>query len=315
MFRYEKPQKGRYRQFHQFDVEAFGYAGPDVDAELIIMITRVWRELGIGHLELQLNSLGTPAERGRYRQELARYFQGRVAELDEDSRRRLDRNPLRILDSKNPAMQAVVAGAPAIADFMDKESAEHFSMVQGLLTRAGIKFRLNPRLVRGLDYYNRTVFEWVTDQLGSQGAVCAGGRYDGLVEHLGGTATPAIGCAIGMERLVELFRLSGGRGERVEPDVYLVAVGEGAIEAALRLAEDLRDARPGLGIEMNCGGGGIRAQMRRADASGAAAALIIGEDEMAAGTVGVKPLRQDIGQVTVAAAGALAALAPYLLKN
>jgi histidyl-tRNA synthetase len=315
MFRYEKPQKGRSRQFHQFDVEALGYAGPDIDAELIIMITRAWRELGVQHLELQLNSLGMPEGRGRYRQELARYFRQHVAELDEDSRRRLDRNPLRILDSKNPAVQAVVADAPAMADFMDKESADHFATLQKLLAGAGIAFRLNARLVRGLDYYNRTVFEWVTDRLGAQGAVCAGGRYDGLVEELGGTATPAIGCAIGMERLVALFTLSGGRSEGVEPDVYVVAVGDAATEAAMRLAENLRDARPGLGIEMNCGGGGIRAQMRRADASGAAAALIIGEDELAAGTVAVKPLRQDRGQVTVATAGALEALSPYLIGN
>jgi histidyl-tRNA synthetase len=212
-------------------------------------------------------------------------------------------------------MKDVVGGAPAMAEFMDEESANHFGTVQSLLTRAAIPFRVNPRLVRGLDYYNRTVFEWITDQLGTQGAVCAGGRYDGLVEQLGGAPTPAIGCAIGMERLVELFRLAGGQGERIEPDVYVVAVGDGAMESALRLTETLRDARPGISIEMNYGGGGFRAQMRRADASGAAAALVIGEDEIAAGTVGVKPLRQESGQVTVAAAGVLAALSPYLSRN
>jgi histidyl-tRNA synthetase len=315
MFRYEKPQKGRYRQFHQFDVEALGYAGPDIDAELIIMIARAWRQLGVSQVELQLNSLGLPAGRARYREELTRYFQGRSGELDEDSRRRLERNPLRILDSKNPAIQDLISRAPVIAEFMDDESAAHFAAVQDLLTRANVPFRVNPRLVRGLDYYNRTVFEWVTDQLGTQGAVCAGGRYDGLVEQLGGTPTPAIGCAIGLERLVELFGLAGGQGERAEPDIYVVAVGDGALQVALQLAENLRDSQPGLNIEMNCGAGGFRAQMRRADASGAAAALVIGEDEMAAGTVGVKPLRQESGQVTVAVAGVLAALAPYLRRN
>jgi histidyl-tRNA synthetase len=315
MFRYEKPQKGRYRQFHQFDVEALGYSGPDIDAELIMMIARLWRELRVVHVELQLNSLGMPEGRARYRQELTRYFQGRSGDLDEDSRRRLERNPMRILDSKNPAMQAVVAGAPLMSAFMDEVSVSHFAAVQKLLTRAGITFRVNPRLVRGLDYYNRTVFEWVTDQLGTQGAVCAGGRYDGLVEQLGGTATPAIGCAIGMERLVELYRLSGGEGAAVAADVYVVAVGDGAMEAALALAENLRDAQPGLAVEMNCGGGGFKAQMRRADASGAAVALILGEDEVAAGTVSVKPLRQESGQVSVAASGVIDALAPYLRGN
>ncbi len=315
MFRYEKPQKGRYRQFHQFDVEALGYAGPDIDAELIIMVARAWRELGIRHVELQINSIGMPQGRARYRDDLVRYFRTRMAELDEDSQRRLERNPMRILDSKNPAMQAVVAGAPDIGAYLDDESAAHFATVQKLLGQAGVGFRVNPRLVRGLDYYNRTVFEWVTDQLGTQGAVCAGGRYDGLVEQLGGTATAAIGCAIGMERLVELHRLCAGPGAVAGPQVYIVAVGTGAMEAALGLAENLRDGRPGLAVEMNCGGGGFKAQMRRADASGAAVALILGEDELAAGTVAMKPLRQDSGQVNVAAAGVLAALSPYLRGN
>jgi histidyl-tRNA synthetase len=253
-----------------------------------------------------------PEGRARYRAELTRYFTGRLAELDEDSRRRLDRNPLRILDSKNPAMQDVVAGAPALAEYVDAESAAHFATVQQLLARAQVPFRVNPRLVRGLDYYNRTVFEWVTDQLGTQGAVCAGGRYDGLVEQLGGAPTPAIGCAIGLERLVELYRLGGGQAEAVDPQVYVVAAGEGALEAALALAENLRDARPGLRIETNSGGGGFKAQMRRADASGAVAALILGEDEIAAGRVGVKPLRTEASQVSVAQAQVLEALEPLL---
>ncbi len=314
MFRYEKPQKGRFRQFHQTDIEALGQAGPDIDAELIIMTARAWRILGVG-LDLELNSLGMPEGRARYRQELTAYFRARSDELDEDSRRRLERNPMRILDSKNPAMQDVISGAPTLAEFLDAESVSHFETLQQLLSGAGIRFRLNPRLVRGLDYYNRTVFEWITDRLGSQGAVCAGGRYDGLVEQLGGSPTPAIGCAIGMERLVELYRLAGGGRVITEPDVYVVAVGVGALEAALRLAENLRDARPELSIETNFGGGGFRAQMRRADASGAAAALIIGEDELAAGTVGVKPLRRESEQHTVAVSGVLAALAPYVPGN
>ncbi|MCC7256795.1 MAG: histidine--tRNA ligase [Gammaproteobacteria bacterium] len=312
MFRYEKPQKGRYRQFHQFDIEALGFPGPDIDAELIVMTARAWRTLGLQHLELQVNSIGMPEGRARYREALTGYFRGHLAVLDEDSLRRLERNPMRILDSKNPAMQAVVAAAPVITEYLDAGSAAHFERVQALLGDAGVVFRVNPRLVRGLDYYNRTVFEWVTDQLGTQGAVCAGGRYDGLVEQLGGSATPAIGCAIGMERLVELHRVCGGTVPAPAADVYVVAVGEGATAAALRLAEQLRDARPGLAVEMNCGGGGFKAQLRRADASGAAVALIIGEDEVAAGTVGVKPLRTDAAQVNVAGGGVLAAVAPFL---
>jgi histidyl-tRNA synthetase len=312
MFRYEKPQKGRYRQFHQFDIEALGYAGPDIDAELIIMTGRLWRELGVRHISLQINSLGMPESRARYREALATYFRAREGELDEDSRRRLDRNPMRILDSKNPAMQSVVGAAPVITDYLDSESAAHFAVVRSLLQNAGLAFQVNPRLVRGLDYYNRTVFEWVTDQLGTQGAVCAGGRYDGLVEQLGGQATPAIGCAIGMERLVELYQIGGGTPADTGPDVYLVAVGAGAEQAAQALAEQLRDARPGLRIEVNCGGGGFRAQMRRADQSGARVGLILGEAEITACTVGVKPLRRAGEQVTVAWSAAADALARHL---
>lgn len=312
MFRYEKPQKGRYRQFHQFDVEALGYEGPDIDAELIVMVARLWRELGIRDIELQVNSLGLPESRARYRMRLTEFFRSHRSNLDEDSLRRLERNPLRILDSKNPQMQPILAQAPSMGEFLDAESARHFAQLQALLQQAGIAFRVNQRLVRGLDYYNRTVFEWVTDRLGSQGAVCAGGRYDGLVDQLGGTPTPAIGCAIGMERLVELFTLSGGQGADPGPAVFVVAVGEAAVAVGLRLAEQLRDARADLVVEMNCGGGSFRAQMRRADASGAAVAIILGDEEVAAGTAGVKPLRASGEQVNVEWANIMQAIAPLL---
>lgn len=312
MFRYEKPQKGRYRQFHQFDVEAIGFAGPDIDAELIAMTARLWRELGIDGLQLQINSLGMPEGRLRYREELAAWFRSHADMLDEDSVRRLERNPLRILDSKNPHMQALIAGAPAIDGFLDEDSRHHFETVQQLLAGAGVAFTINPRLVRGLDYYNRTVFEWVTDRLGSQGAVCAGGRYDGLIAQLGGTPTEAFGCAMGMERLVELYRLCGGAEERRQTDVFVAAVGGTAEATALRLAEHLRDQRAGLAVEMNCGGGGFRAQMRRADASGAAVALILGDEEVAAGTVTIKPLRSGEEQRTVEWAGIVDAIAAFL---
>lgn len=312
MFRYEKPQKGRYRQFHQFDVEAIGFAGPDIDAELIAMTARLWRALGITGLQLQVNSLGMPEGRLRYRQALEAHFGKHRDALDEDSIRRLERNPLRILDSKHPRMQPLIAEAPAIDDFLDEDSRRHFETVQQLLAGAGVAFTINPRLVRGLDYYNRTVFEWVTDRLGSQGAVCAGGRYDGLIAQLGGAATEAIGCAIGMERLVELYRLSGGAEERRHAEVFVVAVGEAAEVTALRLAEYLRDQRAGLAVEMNCGGGGFRAQMRRADASGAAVALILGDEEVAAGTATIKPLRSGDEQRNVAWTGIMDAIAAFL---
>ncbi|MBL8226293.1 MAG: histidine--tRNA ligase [Chromatiales bacterium] len=303
MFRYEKPQKGRYRQFHQFDVEALGFPGPDIDAEIIVMTARIFRTLGIRHVSLQLNSLGSSEDRARYRADLTEYFRAHHDALDEDSRRRLERNPLRILDSKNPAMQAIVAGAPRLTGYLGDDSAAHFAGLRSLLDAAGVAYTVNPRLVRGLDYYGRTVFEWVTDQLGAQGAVCAGGRYDGLVAHLGGEPTPAIGFAIGLERLVELHSLAGHAAAATIPDVYLVAVGDAALLAGLRLAEDLREASPPLRVEFHCGGGGFKAQMRRADRSGAAVAVIIGDDEVQAGTAGVKPLRGDAGQASVPLAG------------
>ncbi|MBM4197561.1 MAG: histidine--tRNA ligase [Gammaproteobacteria bacterium] len=312
MFRYEKPQKGRYRQFHQFDIEALGLPGPDIDAELIVMISRIWRALGIRHIALQVNSLGTSDSRARYRDELERYFRSHIDLLDEDCRRRLDRNPLRILDTKNPDLQDLVAKAPALEEWLDAESSAHFASVCAALQAADVPFRVNPRLVRGLDYYNRTVFEWVTDQLGTQGAVCAGGRYDGLVEQLGGSPTPAIGCAIGMERLVELVRLAGTIPAPRGSDIFIVAAGEAAQAVALALAELLRDRFPGRRIETNLGGGGFKAQMRRADASGAAVALILGDDEVRAGTVAIKPLRAERPQFSALVADAPGLVSDYL---
>ena len=308
MFRYEKPQQGRYRQFHQFDVEALGYEGPDVDAELIIMSARIWQALGIDRLTLEINSLGTSESRARYREALVAYFSGVKSELDQDSIRRLDKNPLRILDSKNPDMQAIVAEAPVMLDYLDDESATHFESLKSLLDAAGVAFDVNPRLVRGLDYYNRTVFEWVTDALGSQGAVCSGGRYDGLVEKLGGRSTPAIGWAMGIERFVALYEVCGGEPGSDASDVFIAAVGDDAQRAAFGLAETLRDALPALRVEMNLGGGGFKAQMKRADKSNASIALVIGEQEVADGTVGIKPLRSRDEQETVAMSDIVTAL-------
>ena len=300
MFRYEKPQKGRYRQFHQFDVEAFGFAGPDVDAELIILCARLWERLGLSRLTLEINSLGTDAARKKYREELIRYFSAVKSRLDEDSIRRLDKNPMRILDSKNPDLRDIVANAPVMVDFLDAESAEHFDGLQSLLEAAGVAYRVNPRLVRGLDYYNRTVFEWITDALGSQGAVCSGGRYDGLVEKLGGRATPAIGWAMGIERLVGLYEACGGSVAAKDPHVYLVAAGDAALTACFELAEALRDGVEGIRVETNLGGGSFKSQLKRADKSGAQYALLIGDNEVAEQRVGLKPLRSGEEQQSVA---------------
>jgi histidyl-tRNA synthetase len=300
MFRREKPQRGRYRQFHQFDVEAIGYEGPDVDAELILMSSRLWQRLGISRLELQINSLGVPESRGKYRETLIEYFSGVKSELDQDSIRRLEQNPLRILDSKNPAMAAIIEAAPVMLDFLDTESAEHFEALKALLDGAGVQYSVNPRLVRGLDYYNRSVFEWITDALGSQGAVCAGGRYDGLVERLGGRATPAVGWAMGVERFVDLFTACGGEAPPDDADVYIVAAGDGAMQQALALAEELRDEIAGVRIDVNLGGGSFKSQMKRADKSKAEYALILGETEIAEQRVGLKPLRNDEDQISVA---------------
>jgi histidyl-tRNA synthetase len=296
MFRYERPQKGRYRQFHQIDVEALGFPGPDVDAELIMLSARLWRRLGLTGLVLNLNSLGTPQSRRGYRETLVEYFRRHEGALDEDSRRRLDGNPLRILDSKNPAMRDVIAGAPMITDYLDDESAGHFARLRARLEEVGIPYALNPRLVRGLDYYSRTVFEWVTSDLGSQDAVCSGGRYDGLVSQLGGDAVPAIGWALGEERIVELMRLQQLVGNEAAPDVYLVLAGAAAEEAGLKLAETLRDAVAGLKVETNCGGGSFKSQLKRADRSGARYAVILGDDEVTRGVAAVKALREESGQ-------------------
>lgn len=296
MFRYEKPQKGRYRQFHQIGVETFGMATPDIDAELIILTARLWRSLGIaGHVTLQLNSLGSSAARASYRAALVDYLQARRDQLDEDSQRRLATNPLRVLDSKDPATQAVLQGAPSLPDFLDDESRDHFQQLQALLTAAGVPFEINPRLVRGLDYYCKTVFEWVTTSLGAQGTVCAGGRYDGLVEQLGGKATPAVGFAMGMERLVLLLEVAGAvQHLSPAPDVYIVS--EDA-SAALLLAEFLREQVPTLRVLCHCGGGKFKKQMKRADDVGARFALILGESEIASGQVSIKYLREAREQI------------------
>jgi len=315
MFRYEKPQRGRYRQFHQIDVEAMGYAGPDVDAELIILSARMWQELGLSRLVLELNSLGSAETRRKYRESLVSYFSAVKSKLDEDSIRRLEQNPLRILDSKNPDMQELIADAPVMLDYLDDESEQHFSELKGLLDAAGISYSVNPRLVRGLDYYNRTVFEWATDALGSQGAVCAGGRYDGLVEKLGGRSTPAIGWAMGVERLVGLFEECGGKAPDAGPDVYIVAVGDGALGRGFEIAENLREAIGGIRIELNLGGGSFKSQLKRADKSGAEFALVLGDDEVAENRAGLKPLRTDQDQASVALEHLAAELAGRLQRN
>ena len=314
MFRYEKPQKGRYRQFYQFDVEALGYEGPDVDAELIIMCARMWQALGLSRLTLEINSLGTAESRQRYRETLVEYFSGVKSQLDEDSIRRLDQNPLRILDSKNPEMQDIVAAAPVMIDFLDEESDQHFQALKALLDAAGVPYTVNPRLVRGLDYYSRTVFEWVTDALGSQGAVCSGGRYDGLVEKLGGRPTPAIGWAMGIERLVALYEACGGEAPPADADVFVVAVGDSTLEAAFALAERLRDEVTGIRVELNLGGGSFKSQLKRADKSNAEYALILGEQEIAEGRAGLKPLRSTEDQSSVAFEELPATLAGLLGK-
>jgi len=292
MFRYEKPQKGRYRQFHQIGVEAYGMAGPDIDAELISLTARLWRQLGIHDVTLQLNSLGSSAARAAYRERLVAYFTARQDVLDEDSQRRLHTNPLRILDSKNPAMRVVIEEAPSLLDHLDTESQAHFEALQGLLDTAGIASVINPRLVRGLDYYSQTVFEWVTDTLGAQGTICAGGRYDGLIEQLGGQAVPGIGFAMGLERLVAMLTAVKQPGLDLAPHAYLIAAGDVAQSAALALAEKLRDQLPALRLRMNCGGGSFKSQFRRADHSGAQFALILGENEVNAGALAIKPLRE-----------------------
>jgi len=296
MFRHEKPQKGRYRQFHQLDVEAVGFTGPDIDAELIAMTARLWRQLGITRVKLQLNSLGTPESRKAYRELLVAYFRGHEARLDEDSKRRLEGNPLRILDSKNPELREIIANAPVLTEHLDPESRAHFDGLCAAVKSIGIDYVVNPRLVRGLDYYSRTVFEWTTDALGSQDAVCAGGRYDGLISHLGGDATPAIGFAMGIERVVELLVQGQNVPAPRAADVFVVVSGEQAVAQALKIVERLRNELPNRRFEVNLGGGKFKAQFQRADRSGAPLALILGDDELSRGVVAVKPLRQESGQ-------------------
>ena len=290
MFRHERPQKGRYRQFHQLGVEAYGFDGPDIDAELILLTARLWKALGLTGATLQINSLGSTEARLNYRAELVRYFEQHQDQLDEDSQRRLHSNPLRILDSKNPEMQALNDAAPKLLDHLDSESAAHFQQLCQTLDNAGISYEINPRLVRGLDYYSKTVFEWVTDQLGAQGTVCAGGRYDSLVEQLGGKTATAIGFAIGLERLIALLEANKALPEAEGPDAYLVAVGEAAQTAATVFAEQLRDQLPGLRLISHCGGGSFKSQFKRADRSGARWTLILGEDEVAQQQIGVKTM-------------------------
>ena len=299
MYRYERPQKGRYRQFHQINMEAFGFPGPDIDFEMILLTGRIWKALNLSPLQLELNSLGSPESRKEYKRQLQDYFNDHQKELDEDSLRRLDRNPLRILDSKNPDLQEIIESAPKMVDFLDQESNEHFEGLMAMLQEHAIEYSLNTRLVRGLDYYTRTVFEWTTDQLGAQATVCGGGRYDALVAELGGKTTSAIGCAIGLERLIELVDVSDQNEQNNPPKIYIVAVGSKAEEEGFVLAEELRDAYPNLSIEMNLNGGRFKQQFKRADKAGADIALILGDDEMRQQTVGVKPMRSEGHQETV----------------
>ena len=296
MFRHERPQKGRQRQFHQIGVEAYGMPGPDIDAENILMCARIWRELNLTGITLQINTLGTPESRGRYRQVLIDYFSGHYSELDADSQQRLHTNPLRILDSKNPALQALIHSAPTLDDYLDTESADHFAGLKSILDAASITYEINPRLVRGLDYYCKTVFEWVTDRLGAQGTVCAGGRYDDLVSHFGGDQTPATGFAMGLERLIELAGETAAGPART-PHVYLILAGNGTVAPGLKLAEFLRDKLPGLCLLTHCGGGSFKTQFRKADRSGATIALVLGEDELAEQSVSVKYMRAEGDQV------------------
>jgi len=299
MFRYEKPQKGRYRQFHQFNLEAMGYKGPDVDAELIIMCARIWKVLNLKNLRLEINSLGNQESRAIYRNKLITYFSEHKNELDQNSLDRFQSNPLRILDSKNPDMLSIIKTAPIMLDYLDDESKRDFDMLRLLLDNANIKYIVNPRLVRGLDYYNKTVFEWVTDDLGAQGAVCSGGRYDGLVEKLGGRATPAIGWAMGIERLVSLYEISNERVAKTVPHIYIVTDGDMAIHKGFDLAEELRENFPTLRFKLNMGGGSFKSQLKRADKSQAFYAIIIGTEEMENNQVGFKPLRNNEAQINV----------------
>ncbi len=313
MYRHERPQKGRYRQFHQYGVEALGYSGPDVDAELIVMCARLWRELGLEGVRLELNTIGSPEERARYRADLVRHLEANAERLDADAKRRLHSNPLRVLDSKNPVVQEVVARAPEMMRYLGEASVAHFDGLKKLLAGAGVGFTINLKLVRGLDYYNLTVFEWISDSLGAQGTVCGGGRYDGLFAQLGGKPAPAIGFAMGCERLVALMRDSGHAPGARAPDAYVVHQGEGALESALALSDSLRSA--GFAVIQHAGGGSFKSQMKKADASGARLALIVGEDEVRASEVTLKPLRDGRPQRRESCATLTARLAQLLEGN
>jgi histidyl-tRNA synthetase len=312
MFRHERPQKGRYRQFHQFGVEAFGLAGPDIDAELILISNRLWQKLGMSDdVSLELNSLGSAETRQQYRKILVEYFSAHEAELDDDSKRRLQTNPLRILDSKNPAMQKLNENAPKLIDHLDAESKQDFETLCNILNDAGVSYKINPRLVRGLDYYSKTVFEWVTDKLGAQGTICAGGRFDGLVEQLGGKATPAIGFALGLERLIELLEIPEDVQHENNLNVYFVLMGGEALSKGFPLAEQWRNEISGLKLQVNCGGGSIKSQMKKADKSGAGLAFILGDDELEKNVITVKFLREKKEQEVIE----LSQVTDYLKKN
>ncbi len=314
MFRHERPQKGRYRQFHQFGVETYGLEGPDIDVEVILLSARIWKAFGIAnHVKLQINSLGSNEARQAYREALIAFLTSRADQLDEDSLRRMESNPLRVLDSKNPEVQAALADAPSLLDHLDDESKQHFSLLCERLTQAGIEYEINPRLVRGLDYYNRTVFEWVTESLGSQGTVCAGGRYDGLVEQLGGKATPAVGFAMGIERLVLLLTtLKADEQDTSSADIFVTALGDDAAVYALTVAEHIRDTLPAARVVMHCGGGNLKKQLKRADKTGAGVALLLGSEEAQQRQVTIKPLRDGQEQSTVALDALDSALMPLI---
>lgn len=315
MFRHERPQKGRYRQFHQIGVECFGMAGPDIDAELLILTARLWSALGLSdHARLEINSIGTSDSRKVYRQALVAYLEQYQDKLDDDSKRRLTTNPLRILDSKDPATREILQGAPSLDDYLDDESRQHFEQLKAMLDAAGVAYTVNPALVRGLDYYGKTVFEWITDSLGAQGTICAGGRYDGLVEQLGGKPTVAVGFAMGLERLILLLETLELVPEHVNnrADVYVTAMGDQAVAPAMSLAETLRNELPGRIVVSHCGGGSFKSQMKKADRSGARFAVILGENEVAQATAGLKPLRDDQPQQEIAQADLAAVLAGLL---
>jgi histidyl-tRNA synthetase len=315
MYRHERPQKGRYRQFIQLGVETYGMSGPDIDAELILIMDRLWKKLGIrDKVRLQLNSLGTIEERLVYRTVLVDYFRGHLAELDEDSLRRLETNPLRILDTKNPAMQTLAANAPALMDYLGADSLAHFNTLTETLDSLGVSYDINTRLVRGLDYYSKTVFEWVTDELGSQGTVCAGGRYDSLVEQLGGKPNFAVGFAMGIERLLALIEVAGHVPTTRSVDVFMIRVGEAAEREGLRFAEAIRNEVPGLKLQVNCGGGSFKSQFKKADKIGADYALILGDDEVSRGEYGLKSLRNDQGQQTLTQEQVITFLQEYTLQ-